>query len=153
MSDLYKTIMDAANRRMDAAAIHLTNSLKETLSLPVPRLLIRGKVKPKYFVKRGKILTQVRASDVYHFVPYTTSTGKTVYVEPATRGAAPRKFEGRLRAGHTWERLAGRVNSLVRRVGTNVKYARTHEEGSHPYFTQTLERERTELERLLGQSI
>ena len=153
MSDLYRTIMDAANRRMDAAAIHLTNSLKETLSLPVPRLVIRGRVKPKYFVKRGKEMVQVTARDVLHFVPYTTSTGKTVYVEPATRGAAPRKFEGRLRAGHTWEKVSGQPNALVRRVGTNVKYARGLEEGTHPYFYLTLERERAELERLLGQSI
>lgn len=192
MSNLIQQINDATSRRMDAAAIELTNALKETLSVPVPRLVNR-KVKnlnaPGYakrtfikdergltMVNRGavKTLTNSKGKQETYTVPdgYTTyrkANGDPVFVKRATKGAPPRKFEGRLRAGHTWERRdfidngAGYAYSVtgpktsgslfIRRVGTNVKYAPVHENNAHPYFVRTLNRVRPKLESILGQTI
>lgn len=200
MSNLLQQIDDATSRRMDAAAIELTNALKETLSVPVPRLVNRldknaAKVRSTQtnklvyrratFIKDGKGLTIVKRGAIRtltnskgktetYTVPgdYTTyrkANGDPVFVKRATKGAPPRKFEGRLRAGHTWERrdfvdngaqyafsVTGPRSSgslFIRRVGTNVKYAPVHENGVHPYFVKTLNRVRPKLESILGQSI
>jgi hypothetical protein len=192
MSDIYQKIMDATARRMDAAAILLTNELKEVLSVPVPRLVNKNVSLPstgpvvkqrRTFVKdgnglrlvnRGKLVTVTHKgkSDTFtvpwkDFTTYHTAAGKPVLVKRATPGAPPRKFEGRLRAGHTWERrdfidqsgqgaafsVTGPRSSgslMVRRVGTNVKYAPGLEQGTHPYFTLTLMRVRPRLEHLMG---
>lgn len=188
---LYKQIMDAAGRRMDAAAIELTNALKETLSVPVPRLVNRkvrppggGRMVRRTFIKDGRNLTMVTGGAVRtlvdtkgrretYLVPkgYTTYhkvSGDPVLVKKATPGAPPRKFEGRLRAGHTWERrdfvdqgadyafsvTPGQVGSmLVRRVGTNVKYAPRLEHHGHPYFMRTVLRVKPKLEQIMGQNI
>lgn len=171
--DLYEAIMQSAGRQMDKAAIETTNALKETLSEPVPRLVNKNvkipgqrKGQKRTFVKEGQNFRLVTKGHLYRlnsgvfqvpthendFVIYTTSTGKQVFVVKATRGAPPRKFEGRLRAGHTWER-ADDSRGIVRRVGTNVLYAREHEEGVHPYFAMTILRIKPRLEQLMGTNL
>jgi hypothetical protein len=193
MSDLYRQIMNATARRMDAAAITLTNALKETLSVPVPRLVNKNVRMPfggrmvkqrRTFIKDGKgltlvnrgalkTLTDTKGRTETYMVPWRDYTiyhkvsGDPVLVKRATPGAPPRKFEGRLRAGHTWERrdfidnqaafafsvTAPRASGsmMVRRVGTNVNYARPLEQGGHPYFAMTLMRVKPQLEKLMGQ--
>lgn len=170
MNDPHKQIRDLVDRRMDAAAIELTNALKETLSVPVPQL-VNKKVRipgqgrqAQTFIKVGRTFQRVQKGYLRtldgktYMVPagytiYTKASGKRVFVQKATPGAPPRKFEGRLRAGHTWERPRATAGELVRRVGTNVEYAPKHEKGIHPYFMKTLLRVKPKLERILGQAL
>lgn len=159
-------------KRLDAASILLTNALKEELSVAVPRVpdtewdksgrqtkpyrkfvrmtaeqRRRHGLPPGVSIKRAWLFGPKRVeatADAFRW--YRTSSGKTVKVLRATPGAPPRKFEGRLRSGHTWEKL----DTFSRRVGTNVKYARRHEKGDHPYFFKTVERVRDKIAKLLG---
>lgn len=126
--DLVRQIYAVIRQRLSRAAIHLTNKVKENLSVPVPRL--------KRYQKGA--------------VRYVTSRGKGVWVTRATPGAMPRKFEGRLRGSITWEILSDNAGNMIGRVGTNVKYARRHEDGTHPFLRRTLYAERTALEKLLN---
>lgn len=125
--DLVRQIYALIRQRLSRAAIHLTNKAKENLSVPVPRL-------KKY--QKGA-------------TRYVTSRGKGVWVVRATPGAMPRKFEGRLRGSITWEVLSD-GGDMFARVGTNLRYARRHEFGTHPFLRRTLYAERTELERILN---
>jgi len=137
--NIIERVLEFANRRLDAAAIELTNALKETLSVPVPRL-----VKGKWTKGQGQFQRPVI---------YRTSAGKSVLVARALPDAPPRKFEGTFRQRQTWERRTSGAGDLVRRVGTNDKRAREFEEGTHPYMEPTLARVRPLLERILGQGV
>lgn len=168
--DAIREIRQQLDRRLDAAAILLTNALKEEISVPVPRVPSKsagfkslkkfgesatvqhdrhGLPQGAYLVsaihaKTGMAYTKVQQGQ---YVWYRRSNGKSVKVLRATPQAPPRKFEGRLRASHTWER----IGPFVRRVGTNVKYARKHEEGDHPYFMKVLARVKSKIAQLLNQ--
>ena len=77
-----------------------------------------------------------------------SSSGLSYYraLTPAIPGAPPRKLSGRLRAGQMWET----VSALARRVGTNVKYARRHEKGAHPYLMRTVKAVARSLASIIG---
>ncbi len=104
MPDLYAEIMAASNRRMDAAAIELTNALKEALSVPVPRLVNkssgRGQGKTRRtFVKNGKTLALVTRGHL------KSLNGETFLVPGKLRSApthppAPNSYSAS--AGESW---------------------------------------------------
>lgn len=106
---------------------------------------------PKRFGQAGGQYTTTAGKNIYAWYRKSKGKGAGSYVKVlrATRGAPPRKFEGRLRSSMTWER----PNWYTRRVGTNVKYARKLEFEGHPYFFSALAKVRSKIEALLGQDI
>lgn len=122
------------NMGLKAAAIFFSGRVKELISVPAPRVRVHG--------KRG-----ASAGIIY----YRATT-------KATPGAPPRKLSGRLRTSVTWEmrQAALQVGGVMAgaeeaRVGTNVVYGRTHEEGDHQFLGPALARWANELGRIIGQ--
>lgn len=119
--NVQKEIKKKVNRGLRSAAIHLTNKVKEAISVPAPRKRVTSK-------KSGAI--------------YYRATVK------ATPGAPPRKLSGQLRRTITYE-----VNETEdkARVGTNLKYAKRHEKGSHKFLEPTLQKNQTQIAALIAQ--
>lgn len=142
-----------ANMGLKASAIHLTNRIKEELSVPAPRVRLYDKTGATYY--RAGWLKFAATARLARVTSYKMVNGRLeprlVIFEPspATPGALPRKLSGRLRGSITYEvDEAG----MVARVGTNVIYARAHEGGDHKFMMATLRKFQAEVATILGRT-
>lgn len=113
-----------AARRLVAAAVYLTGKVKEVLSVPAPRQLVKS--------PRG------------NFYRATVD---------AKRGAPPRKLSGRLRASMTYQVLdAGKRVRIGTNVIYARRHELGFPKGHamHPFLKPTLFAERAAIERILA---
>jgi phage gpG-like protein len=138
-------VVRGAGKGLNAARVFLTGRVKETLSVPAPRIIIRGRPLPGK--KKGPILG------------YRAAT-------PATKGAPPRKLSGRLRSSMT----SLMISETTAVIGTNVRsvpskkyplgfpYGKYHElaegrfkgSGQHRYIVPTADKWKVQLAVILG---
>ena len=134
-----------AGKGVEAAVRFLSARVKETLSVPAPRITIRAVPLP------GKKLGAI--------VGYRAATR-------ATKGAPPRKLSGRMRQGVThkmYSSILGAVGVHARsepskRYPEGFNYPERHEmgdakrlgEGLHPYLLPTFNKYRKELRIIVG---
>ncbi len=78
-----------------------------------------------------------------------TASGKLVATTPATPGAPPRVLYARLRQSVDHD-VVKRHKKIIGRVGTNVPYGKTHEEGSHPWLRPALRKSRSKIKDIIG---
>lgn len=127
-------VQRAAGKGLDAARVFLTSRVKETLSVPAPRVRVK------------------------------TTTGDVYYraTVPATPKAPPRKLSGRLRTSVTSERLSERlaIVGAKARSPAGFNYPRFHElrgaadySGEHPFLVPTAWRWRKALLEIMGKTL
>jgi hypothetical protein len=151
-------------RKLDAAAIKVSTRVKKLLSVPgTAKRATRGRRTRVYrsgdSVKDGvraadstkAVLTRLRDRKVWLGEYSRKSKGSVIFnASHAPAGEPPYKQTGRLRASITWEK----PGPMVRRVGTNVKYARNQELGitvnPHPFLRPGLADSRPDIDRLFS---
>lgn len=150
-------------RGIKAAAIFLSARVKELLSVPAPRVRLEAKDGTIYYRAGWLANAKGIADAAAHYrsrgrkTPRTIMEGGKVFIPSyADPGAPPRKLSGRLRTSIAWETDAGIYGTLdyfegaSARVGTNVKYGRKHELGSHKFLIVALNANRDRLARIIG---
>lgn len=130
---IYEECKKKAGKGLEAGARFYNNRLKEVLSVPAPRALIKAgkQYKVNFTTRKGKS------------VSFTATASQNFYraTTPATKGAPPRKLSGRLRAA---QQVDFNETANVARVGSNVEYARDLELGKtkgapmHKFLLPTL---------------
>jgi hypothetical protein len=165
-------------RKLDAAAIKVSTRVKKLLSVPgtakrkqrSKRIRVwraadsmvnvggrddKGKFKVVGKIKAGDSdrarQTRLRDRKVWLGEYSRKSKGSVIFnASHAPAGEPPYKQTGRLRASITWEK----PGPMVRRVGTNVKYARNQELGitvnPHPFLRPGLADSRPDIDRLFS---
>ena len=78
-----------------------------------------------------------------------TRGGRLVGVTPATPGAPPRVLTGRLRQSIDHETLVTRFTARTR-VGSNVRYVKRHELGSHPFLVPAMVASKPKIRRFIA---
>jgi len=146
-----------AGRGLGAAALHLTNRIKQVISVPAPRKIVKfTKMVP--VMKKQKLGKTGRFKYVAAMKKVTTK--RIVAATPATPGAPPRKLTGKLRQSIAWQWMK---RDTVARVGTNIEYAAPLEFGpkkfrgkssgkAHPFISVTLQRAKGELNWIMWNS-
>lgn len=122
----------AANKGTEAAVRFLVARVKEAVSVPAPKKLVRGTPVP------GKRLGPI--------VGYRVT-------QPATSGAPPRLVSGKLRSGVTHKMLTPTVGIVgvttrsapSKRYPGGFNYPKHLEETDHPYLVPTAKKYRREL--------
>ena len=156
--------------RLDAAAIHLQNRVKENLSVPGTKRYTPGMTRTRMvsfsMFTMGTRQATVRGRFVQTPTVYSRGmqrsggrrlrayrTGQRVYnAEHSKVGEYPRKQTGHLRRSIT--HVTDRTN-LVARVGTNVKYGRVLElglppmTGPRPFMRMTTDNEMANLQTIV----
>jgi len=136
----------AAGKGIEAATRFLAARVKETLSIPAPRKIVRAK--PTAGKKLGAIIA------------YSATV-------PATPGAPPRLLSGRMRLGVTTKQLSPTVGIVGVHARANpsskspqgFNYPAFHEtgeengtgklgDGEHPYLSVTAKKYRRELKKI-----
>ena len=140
-----KQLKKGAGKGVEAAVRFLAARIKEAVSVPAPKVAIRGPVIP------GKKLGPILA--------YRTTT-------PAIKGAPPRMLSGKMRQGVTHQMLSpilGLVGVHARSEPTKkhpagFNYPRHHEagadgnlgDGDHPFIKPTADKYHKELKTIIG---
>lgn len=146
MVAIHLQVRDGAGKGLNAVRVFLTSRVKEAVSVPAPRAIIRG---PGQMGKKGPILG------------YRATT-------PATAGAPPRKLSGRLRSSITSKMLS----KHLARIGANAKgmpspkhpegfpYPKYHEmvglgpgSGKHPFIRVTAAKYQSEMNTIMGAQV
>jgi len=155
---VYQEAVKLAGRGLEAATVFLKNAVKETLSVPAPRIAVVDRTGARRYVAGFKLndprrwvtpyIKGAKEATITSFkFPKRTkgvqgamfgppqAQGIRYQTAPAIKGDPPRKLSGRLRAGVAHEMLdpmktfEGGAVATKGRVGTNVKYARRLEFG------------------------
>ncbi len=130
-----------ANKGLLAMAYEYQGLVRRTLSVPAPR--------------RRVVAGPYAGSDLRYYSGTPRRPGDIYYVATtrATPGAPPRKLSGHLRRSIAVD--ASRFNGPenVIRVGTNVPYGKTLEEGTHKYLWPTLTANLQSLQIVAGTAI
>ena len=168
-----------AGKGLQTATIFLADAIKETISVPAPRVTLTDKTGARYYVAGFKLNDPRR-----YVTPYVKGArqatltsyrfprkpkgasgapsgppkpfGVTFQTAPAIKGDPPRKLSGKLRREVQYEMLhpmvtGSGVTMTTGRVGQNTQYAARLEFGGglHEYYRRTLNKFRTAIERIM----
>ncbi len=168
----------AAGKGLEAATIFLTGAIKETLSVPAPRISVTDAKGGRRYVAGFKLNDPKRMVTPYIGGAKEATIRSFRFVKagqlgppkpitmryqtaPAIKGDPPRKLSGRLRTSITYEMLdkmqlfEGGTQATKGRVGTNVKYARRLEfgPGDHGFMMRTYRYYRRAIQNIVNESI
>ena len=173
----------AAGRGLEAATIFVEGAVKETLSVPAPRVRLVGKNGGTRYVAGFKLNDPARMVTPYikgaaianatsFRFPKTMKGGAKrqgpaapinvqYQTAPAIKGDPPRKLSGKLRMSVTHEMLEpmklfeGGTAPTKGRVGTNIKSARSLEfgKGGHEFLNRTVNKFGPQIQRIIDDAI
>lgn len=171
----YNEAMKLAGYGLEAATIFVQNTVKETISLPAPRITLTDKTGARYYVAGFKLSnknwqqspyaagSRQVAAQSFKFPKLGPPSPVTVgyRTAPAIKGDPPRKLSGDLRRSIQRELLApmklfeGETLPTVGRVGTNLPYARSLEfgRGGHEFLNRVVNKYRPQIEAIVANRI
>lgn len=175
--EVLKDAYAAAGRGLEAATIFVEGAVKETLSVPAPRIRLVDRHGATSYVAGYKL------NDPRRFVtPYIKGARESrrtsfrfpqgmmgppnpikvrFQTAPAIKGDPPRKLSGELRRSVTHEMLdpmktfeGGNIPTKGR-VGTNKEYARRLEfgPGDHEFLNRTVNKFSPQIQKIIDQAI
>lgn len=175
--ETFDEAMKLAGRGLHAATVFVTNTVKEVLSVPAPRIAVTDKSGARYYIAGFKLRDKKASASPYYAAGKESAISSYKFPKggvgppkrftikyrtaPAIKGDPPRKLSGELRRSVTYEMLdpmktfeGGEVPTKGR-VGTNKKYARRLEfgAGGHEFLGRTVRKFQPQIERILAESI